>query len=620
MTRYHKKRIHHSKKPKIGKCSYHLCEKQKTRLYRCKYCNEYFCHEHLYAKIPQTAPFKTTDIDRHEEWRKKGGHPCFPFFEYTLRKQKGIPKQYFPKLPRKKPIIGSGLLPILEPYPEPSGDEESDTPKDEASKEKKKGTSGTKIPDVKCYDCGKDLLHERNESFFDEELKKHIILCPECFNTRLNKDKKEKEEIKPVKTKPKKSLFQHSNKFISWFFWKKYPNSKLRYEKFGVQLTILICSSFLFWIIYSNIGQLNNIKLLFILLGSLILLILLFIVLRSFYRMIKYLRYGLRGLVNGYKTIISVSAIIICFYLFLNPNVLVEPITSFDYDSLNPFEINFNFTSDSSNDYYSYSDDTDGESVSLDELMTGPESVSFSYMLKGKEYDFDYTLYKGVNDYLASLPRSISYYTTPPTTKDFILRDLNQDQQSYFLTDFANSIKNITDDKDDQVRIAISIVQNIPYDWSSLYAIFNSGKFPYEVLYTNTGVCGEKSNLLVYLIRELGYGVVVFEFESDSHRAVGIKCPNEYSYKNTGFCFVESTTPTIITDSEGEYVGVGKLSSYEIIEIADGLSFDSVSEEYNDAQEFNRLNDLADSSGGILSQYNYNKWWSLVNKYGIEVG
>jgi len=37
------------------------------------------------------------------------------------------------------------------------------------------------------------------------------------------------------------------------------------------------------------------------------------------------------------------------------------------------------------------------------------------------------------------------------------------------------------------------------------------------VLYEDKGVCGEKSLLLAYLLRELGYGVVLFEFKPENH-------------------------------------------------------------------------------------------------------
>jgi hypothetical protein len=137
---------------------------------------------------------------------------------------------------------------------------------------------------------------------------------------------------------------------------------------------------------------------------------------------------------------------------------------------------------------------------------------------------------------------------------------------------------------------------------------------PYEVLYENKGVCSEKSLLMVYLLRELGYGVVLYEFSSQNHMAVGIKSPVQYSYKNLGYAFIESTSPTIPTDSQGDYIGAGKLTSTpQIIQISDGSSFSSISEEYQDSITFNQFG----NDGGTLSPEKYRQWEMLVWKYGI---
>lgn len=256
-------------------------------------------------------------------------------------------------------------------------------------------------------------------------------------------------------------------------------------------------------------------------------------------------------------------------------------------------------------------------SPEVDELLTDPKIVTMSFMYDGNMCNVDYIVYKGLNDYLASLTRNITYYDDPPTTKDFIIRDLDQNHQKIVLMSLVNYIANFTEDKDDQARIAVSMVQNIPYDDIGLESGLLNSKYPYEIVYSQTGVCGGKSVLLTFLLRELGFSVVIFEYEQDSHRAVGIKCPYEYSYNGTGYCFVETTAPSIITDSDKEYEGVGKLSSYELIFICDGLSFDSVSEEYNDSIEYHRLLDLADINGGTLSPSNYDKWMNIANKYGL---
>jgi len=250
----------------------------------------------------------------------------------------------------------------------------------------------------------------------------------------------------------------------------------------------------------------------------------------------------------------------------------------------------------------------------------GPMEQTFGYVVKGNSNSIKFTVYAGLKNYLAGISRY--YYCDPtcPSDRELELRFLDQNEQNKYLKNLVDIIKSKTSNLDEQARIAISFVQKIPYDWEGFRTNNLNNRYPYEVLYDKKGVCAEKARLLAYILRELGFGVVLFNYETENHMAVGIKCPSQYSYKNSGFCFIEAAAPSIITYAEGDYVGVGKLSSTpDIISISDGKSFDSVSEEYNDAQEWNRINELSESSGGYLDSYNYYKWQTLVNKYGIEL-
>ena len=75
---------------KIGVCSYHLCRKR-TTVYRCKYCGEYFCEEHIRPKPPGLPNFRSTSPEDRllmEERRKPGGHPCPPYFDHWVAERK----------------------------------------------------------------------------------------------------------------------------------------------------------------------------------------------------------------------------------------------------------------------------------------------------------------------------------------------------------------------------------------------------------------------------------------------------------------------------------------------------------------------------------------------------
>lgn len=129
----------------------------------------------------------------------------------------------------------------------------------------------------------------------------------------------------------------------SWFFHKKY-RSRLHKQDFITHLGILVGLSVIFTIVYSNIGELNKIVLLFIKLGSLILLVLLFFILRYLYKILVNLRYAVRGLNNGYKIILLIVLLLFIFHLYQNQKIyvpkLVEKANSVNYSYFNPLSIN----------------------------------------------------------------------------------------------------------------------------------------------------------------------------------------------------------------------------------------------------------------------------------------
>jgi hypothetical protein len=259
--------------------------------------------------------------------------------------------------------------------------------------------------------------------------------------------------------------------------------------------------------------------------------------------------------------------------------------------------------------------------LSTENYETGLTSRSFDYVLRGKTASVNVDLYSGVFSEIASKPTPpactrYDYDSSPCTSEEirqYYLKFIDDPDQKKYLDALVQSIESKTSNKDDQARIAISLVQQIPYDYSRLNSISFKMRTPYETLYENKGVCSEKSVLLAYILRELGYGVVLFEFPTQNHMAVGIKSPNPYDFKNSGYAFVETASPTIPTDSQGDYIGVGKLTSTPLtFHISDGSSFSSISEEYQDAVTFNQF-----GKGTMLSPERYRQWETLMWKYGL---
>ncbi|NOR85098.1 hypothetical protein GQ473_03195, partial [archaeon] len=307
---------------------------------------------------------------------------------------------------------------------------------------------------------------------------------------------------KTIDSKIKRWVFMmHRNRYIDvhniliTFFW----------------LVLLLFSSS---IIYSNLEKLNEITIVFLRVGSLLYLLTTFYVVKTGMRLIKHFKYIFRYQGNWVKY----SIMILFFLLILNAygtketffDPLLEKYNDIDFELLTPFNLTAIFDGASSTQYSLFN----AEKM---DLYQDPKERKLFYFFDNKRQYINLTVYGGLNDYLKSLPREISYTYTPPTDKDFILRDLNNEKQRIFLESFIRQIKEKTSKNNNRARIAISLVQNIPYDFDGLNTGIINGKYPYEVIYTNKGVCSEKSELLVYILKDLGYGTVIFRFDVENH-------------------------------------------------------------------------------------------------------
>jgi len=244
-------------------------------------------------------------------------------------------------------------------------------------------------------------------------------------------------------------------------------------------------------------------------------------------------------------------------------------------------------------------------------IQDGHINIRFPFTLKGTSGYVSLTLYEQIYyEIFKKLPlRFVNHFD-----QVFYLTLLEHDEQKKGLKSLINSIKTLgRQNPYDDLRIAVSLVQQIPYGKIKNYP--TRRYYPYEVIYNQCGVCEDKSILLAFLLKELGYGVVLLEFEIEHHMAIGIKVPEGFSYKKTGYAFVETTTPNIISDCHCEYVNTGKLwSTPSVIPVSNGKTFNGIKEEYGDATEWNDIL----SRGKILDQYHFSRFQYLANKYGMR--
>lgn len=250
---------------------------------------------------------------------------------------------------------------------------------------------------------------------------------------------------------------------------------------------------------------------------------------------------------------------------------------------------------------------------------------TFEYVLDGKKKKLDVYIPFKLHDFsfADSIQKANGNYQRT------ICNLINSEQQKNNLSPLINSIKMQTSDSEKQARIAISLVQHIPYK-KSLISMRN--KSPFETASSQKAVCGGKSNLLSFLLKELGFGNAIFLYskldrdpltkktQKFNHANVGIKCSPEYQYEGSGYAIIETTQPKIISDYTWNNYSLNARKIwnrrlpkiFSLIKISDGLSL-NISKEYYDAQEFMRLNMLAEEQP--LSQKNQKQLSDLYNKY-----
>ncbi|MEK6760304.1 MAG: hypothetical protein AABX93_00080 [Nanoarchaeota archaeon] len=260
----------------------------------------------------------------------------------------------------------------------------------------------------------------------------------------------------------------------------------------------------------------------------------------------------------------------------------------------------------------------------VSELQTESNEVKLKYVLRGKEQEINYFVYGGLTNYLSELPVYINYDgNSTPSRTDFKLRNIDEATQREFLLPLVVEIQNRAHDKEEQARIAISIVQNLNWGFSNKTTIYREtelpySRHPYEVLYDTQGVCGEKSEVLAFLLREIGYGVVFFYNQDENHESIGIKCPVEKSWHNSRYCFIETTGPSIITDTSINYVGGLDLKSEpEILFISDGDSLNLDMYEYKDAEKLADIKESVNGDGFFFNPIKFITFWKLERKYGL---
>ncbi|MCK9592925.1 MAG: hypothetical protein M0Q91_13050 [Methanoregula sp.] len=251
----------------------------------------------------------------------------------------------------------------------------------------------------------------------------------------------------------------------------------------------------------------------------------------------------------------------------------------------------------------------DGEAVPGTDFQLSPKTSSYSYIIENNRKFISFTVYGGLSDYFSDERHS----SLSGPEKDVISDLLGNDYQDEYLKPFIESIRSRSQNSDDHAKIAISLVQHIPYNRNKPYNTSSGWFYPYETMFSNGGTSADKSLLSAFLLKELGYDTVLFEYPG--HMAVGVKCSQDYDFYDTGYAFIETTKPTIITYVPDTYYGGDSVSaSPQVIRINEGKRVLDVSSEYRDATRLKQLERMA----GVLDQSQYTEWLKITSKYDLQ--
>ena len=220
-----------------------------------------------------------------------------------------------------------------------------------------------------------------------------------------------------------------------------------------------------------------------------------------------------------------------------------------------------------------------------------PVEMIFQWEYEGEPYTISETLYITVYEYYGSQPKKLTY-----TEGDYI-KDLEEKYWLMFLevaeeddifSQIVSDIKAIGEKRgfsnDEILELAMAFVQSIPYDEAKAAEANALPRYPYEVLYDNMGVCSGKTFLAALLAQELEYGISLFDYKKENHISLGIKCTEEYSSYNSGYCHTETTYPNwrigIISFKDIEGIEASETFSLEsepnVYQVFDGKTYEGI--------------------------------------------
>lgn len=222
---------------------------------------------------------------------------------------------------------------------------------------------------------------------------------------------------------------------------------------------------------------------------------------------------------------------------------------------------------------------------------TQAKTTTLSCSYGGKNLKTEITLYRNYNNY---------YKGHNYSDKEGYIKNGQFDQFVYVnskdptIKNLVSSIRGIASSNrlnDDQtLELTTCFIQNIPYDSSKAELVLkqvgnnaDTEQYPYQTLYSNNGICTDKTYLGSAMIKELGYGNGLLVFKEQEHMALGITVLNNYASFGSKYLYMEMTSltppgliPSNIDSKNGLPITFVKaLKQLDVNDNPDSISFDT---------------------------------------------
>jgi len=204
-----------------------------------------------------------------------------------------------------------------------------------------------------------------------------------------------------------------------------------------------------------------------------------------------------------------------------------------------------------------------------------PVTVTFSF--NGGTYSIAPEVANGIYYGAVNVRRTISMrdaLTKQEQYQEYYRRLTFDPEMDAALTSVLIPLRAIRDaqgyDDSAYAELIVKYVQSIPYDTTRLATatseetIDGDPRMPVQVLVEGTADCDEKVMLAAALLGKEGFSTAALLYVDEQHMSLGLMS-DRVGYRNTGYEFVETTSPAYISEIPDEFVGGVQLVSEPMV-------------------------------------------------------